>query len=69
MTLCGVDPQLDLQGIMDRQAYLKHISLKWSLQWWKELGARKEIGTVPREVTRKEIARALWHIFASTARM
>ena len=54
---------------MDLQAYLKHISPKWSLQWWKELGDRKEIGAVPQEATRKEIARALWHFYASTVRV
>ena len=68
MTFRGVDPQIDLQVNMNLQAYLKHMPQKWSLQWWKELAARKEIGVVPQEVTRKEIARALWHIFASTVR-
>ena len=69
MTFCGVDSQVHLQGSMDLQAYPKHISPKWSLQWWKELGDRKEIGAVPQEATRKEIARALWHLFASTVRV
>ena len=54
---------------MELQAYLKHNSPKWSLQWWKELCDRKEIGAVPQEVTRKEIARALWRCFASTVRV
>ena len=60
MTFCGVDPHIDVQGNMDLQAYLEHISPKWSLQWWKKLGARKEMGVG------KEIARALRHFFAST---
>ena len=53
MTSCGVNPQIDLQGSMELQACLEHISPKWSLQWWKELGDRKEIGAVQQEVTRK----------------
>ena len=68
MTFCGVDAQLDLQGNMTLPANLKHISLKWSLQWWKEVGAGNEIGDVPQDATRKEVARALWHVFGSTAR-
>ena len=66
MTFCGVDSKIDLQGSMELQAYLKHISPKWSLQWWKERGDRKEIGAVPQQVTRKG---PLWHCFASTVRV
>ena len=32
MTFCGVDTQIGLQGSMELQAFLKHISPQWSLQ-------------------------------------
>ena len=41
---------------MTLTAYLKYLSVEWSLQWWTELSAKKETGDVPQEVTQKDRA-------------